>query len=324
MRPPLPVNPAAETLPAASATENPGRRRARSRAMLIYLAVLLALFAQPLRELLAFALGHDFCSYIPLIPLVSIYLLWTERRSIFAHPGRDRLAAAVFAAAGALSAGWALGWAGRVAYADHLSLLALSLVLFLFAGVFAFYGRRVFQAGLFAWLFLLLIVPFPPSLLDHSIYWLQAGSTHLCAWFFGVLGVPVFRQGFDLFIPTITIHVAKECSSIRSSQALAITALLAGYFYLRSPWRRAVLVLVAIPFSVVKNAIRICTLCLLALHVNRGFLYGRLHREGGFVFFLIALVLLWPLLLWLRRGERARRGAEPPLGAARLDPHEPV
>lgn len=282
--------------------------------MAIYLAVLLAAFARPIQELFAFSLGHDFCSYIPLIPFVTAYLLGTRRDAIFAHPGQDRGFAAPFAAAAAVLAGWAAGWFGgwfgAVHYADHLSLLALSLVLGVFAGVFAIYGRRVFRAGLFPWLFLLLIIPFPPFLLDHAIFSLQAGSTHLSAWVFGLLGIPVFQQGFNLSIPGITIRVAQECSSIRSSQALAITALLAGYLYLRSPWRRALLVAVAIPFSVVKNAIRICTLCVLSLRVNPGFLYGRLHREGGFVFFLIALLLLWPFLVWLRRTETGRSAAK--------------
>ncbi|MGH9533793.1 MAG: exosortase/archaeosortase family protein [Terriglobales bacterium] len=295
------VTPAAvPPLPPNAAAPLQSRRRL---AFALYLLALIAAFARPLEELLRFALGHDFCSYIPLIPIVSAYLLWSGRRSLFAHPGRDLPGAIVLAAAGAACTASALAWAGRMNRSDHLSLLALGLVLWLFAGVLAIYGRRVFRAGLFPWLFLLLIIPFPPFLVQHSIYGLQAGSTTLSDWVFRLLGVPVFRHGFDLALPGVTIRVAKECSSIRSSQALAITALLAGYLYLRSPWRRAVLVLVAVPFSVVKNAIRICTLCLLALHVNPGFLYGRLHRQGGFVFFIIALLLLWPLLVWLRRQE---------------------
>lgn len=285
----------------------------------VYLAVVVAAFERPLRELLAYALGRDFCSYIPLIPFVSAYLLWANRGAIFARPERSWRMGTALAVAAAAIAGWAAAAGGGMARGDRLGLLALSLVLFIFCGVAFIHGSRVFRAGLFPWLFLLLIIPFPPVLVQHSIFWLQAGSTTLSDWTFRLLGVPVFRQGFDLALPGVTIQVAKECSSIRSSQALGITALVAGYLYLRSPWLRAVLVAVAIPFSVVKNAIRIVTLCLLSLHVNRGFLYGRLHHEGGFVFFLIALVLLWPFLLWLRRRDRgmpAARGRDTVVPAA--------
>jgi lipoprotein signal peptidase len=37
---------------------------------------------------------------------------------------------------------------------------------------------------------------------------------------------------------------------------------------------------------------------MLAMYVNPGFLYGRLHHEGGIVFFLIALAGLM-FLLWI-------------------------
>jgi exosortase/archaeosortase family protein len=64
-----------------------------------------------------------------------------------------------------------------------------------------------------------------------------------------------------------------------------------------------VFVLFVILVTIVKNGIRIVTLSLLAIYVDPGFLYGRLHRSGGFVFFLMGALLLLPLLWALRRGE---------------------
>jgi exosortase/archaeosortase family protein len=52
--------------------------------------------------------------------------------------------------------------------------------------------------------------------------------------------------------------------------------------------------------AVLKNAIRIVALTLLSIHVDPGFLTGQLHHEGGFVFFLLALVLMMPILALLR------------------------
>jgi exosortase/archaeosortase family protein len=54
---------------------------------------------------------------------------------------------------------------------------------------------------------------------------------------------------------------------------------------------------------IVKNGVRIATLTILANNVNPDFLYGRLHREGGVVFFLLGLGLLLPVYWFLRRGE---------------------
>ena len=90
-------------------------------------------------------------------------------------------------------------------------------------------------------------------------------------------------------LPGLTIEVAKECSGINSSVALLITMLLVACETLRTTSRRVILVLFAIPLSLVKNAVRIVTLTLLALYVDPSFLTGRLHHQGGFLFYLIAL-----------------------------------
>ena len=56
----------------------------------------------------------------------------------------------------------------------------------------------------------------------------------------------------------------------------------------------------AVPVAVVKNGIRIAVLSLLATYVDPTFLTGQLHHEGGMVFFLIAVILMVPLLVALR------------------------
>jgi exosortase/archaeosortase family protein len=113
-----------------------------------------------------------------------------------------------------------------------------------------------------------------------------------------------------LSVPGVTIEVAKECSSIRSSIALFITCLLAAYLYLRTGWKKFVVVVLALLLSVVKNGIRIASLTLLSIYVNPGFLTGKLHQEGGFLFFLIALLILLPVFLWMEKSDRARISAD--------------
>jgi exosortase/archaeosortase family protein len=78
---------------------------------------------------------------------------------------------------------------------------------------------------------------------------------------------------------------------------------------LDSWWRRVVLVLVALPVMLFKNAVRIVTLSLLSIHVNPGIIESRLHREGGIPFFVVALVLIYPVLKMLIRSEAPRRVA---------------
>jgi exosortase len=150
---------------------------------------------------------------------------------------------------------------------------------------------------------LLLTIPIPDFLLDKTIYFLQKGTTEIAAVLFDWSGVPVLRDGFVFHLARVNIEVARECSGIRSSLALIILAILVAHFCLRTFWRQAVLVLIGLFVMILKNAIRIVTLTLLASYVDPGFLYGNLHREGGVVFFLIGLALMAPVLWWLERSE---------------------
>jgi hypothetical protein len=63
-------------------------------------------------------------------------------------------------------------------------------------------------------------------------------------------------------------------------------------------------VLLAFPVALIKNGIRIVTLTLLSIYVDPSFLTGSLHHKGGFVFFLLALAILAPVLLLLEKSER--------------------
>lgn len=58
-----------------------------------------------------------------------------------------------------------------------------------------------------------------------------------------------------------------------------------------------------IPLAIFKNAVRIVTLSSLGVYVDRSFLYGKLHHEGGLLFAIIALAIFVPLLFALQKSE---------------------
>jgi len=153
-------------------------------------------------------------------------------------------------------------------------------------------------------LFLFLTIPLPNTLLNHAIYFLQKGSAEVAEMIFDLAGVPALREGFVFHLAHFNIEVAKECSGIRSSLALLILALVVGHLFLRTPWKQVVFVIAGLLIMMVKNGVRIATLAILAEYVDPGFLYGRLHHEGGVVFFLLGLLLLLPVLWLLQRSEK--------------------
>jgi len=260
------------------------------------------LFARPLYELFRLALQDDTSSHILLIPIISAWLLYSERPVHEILRASVRWPAAAFIVASALAALFSWNCTSCTAR-DHLSAYVLSLILLMTGGFVLIFGSARAKASSFALSFLLLAVPIPEVPLDKLIYCLQVGSAHVAAVFFDLSGAPVLRDGLVFHLPNLSIEVAQECSGIRSSLALLILALLVAHFSFRSFWKKLLFIAAGLLMMLIKNGIRITTLTLLASYVDPGFLYGRLHREGGVVFFLISLALLLPLYWALRKGE---------------------
>ena len=279
---------------------------ARSACFAIFVGLTLAVFSTPVSMLIGFSFqiqNHHY-SHVVLVPLVSASLLLLGRKRIFSHVETRWGAGVGLLVGGALLYSLGQGYSASLSENDHLSIMILSVVIIWIGGFVLCYGIRAFRSGLFPVLFLFLMVPIPDIFLNRVIFWLQTGSAEVSYAMFQLLGIPVFRTGFTFALPGVTIEVAKQCSGIRSSLALLITSLLAGHIFLRSPWRIAALTLAALPLLVVKNGIRIVSLSLLSIYVDPGFLTGSLHHDGGVVFFLLALVLLAPVLLFLQRSEQ--------------------
>ncbi len=296
----------------------------QSRRFAGYLAVCLALFWQPLWQLLRVSLSHDTYSHILLIPFITAGLILMRTQPLDVQTRSTGPAAALIVAS-ALMVFLGLRLEPRLAPGVPLAISILSLVALVWAGVLLVYGTRVFRSLLFPLLLLLLAVPLPQFVINRLIYWLQSGSAEVTYLLFRATGTPVLRQGFAFSVPQFTIEIAKECSGIRSAVALLITCLLAGYLFLRSGWSRIALLAAAVPVLVIKNGVRIVTLTLLSIYVDPGFLSGNLHHEGGFLFFLIGLLILWPVLWRLQsiEAKQRRRGEGPQgddTGGSRISP----
>ncbi|MFY9948389.1 MAG: exosortase/archaeosortase family protein, partial [Candidatus Sulfotelmatobacter sp.] len=187
---------------------------------------------------------------------------------------------------------------------ERLSLNMLALVLWWIAAFVFSFGFSAFERAIFPLCFLFWLVPIPQALLDPIVRLLQEGSAISADLIFAIAGVPVVREGTIITIPGLAIEVARECSSIRSSLMLVVTTMVLAQMLLRSPWRKALVIAVAIPLSIVKNGLRIFVLGMLGTRVDPSYLTGRLHHQGGIIYFLIALGAIF-LCLWI-----ARRGDE--------------
>jgi exosortase C (VPDSG-CTERM-specific) len=280
------------------------RPRSRAGGYAGFLVLLTLLFLQPLTRLVLYAARNDLYSYIVLVPFITGYLLYLQRgRTSAAY--RTSLAGAVTVGGigiAALAAG--VLWRGSLSVNDGLALAALAFVSFVAAGGFLFLGSIWMASNAFPVAFLIFLGPLP----DAAVNWLGKASTlasaEAAALFFSVTGTPMVRHETVFELPGIVLQVAQECSGIRSSLVLFITSLVAAQLFLRTRWRRIVLVAFVIPLGIVRNGFRILTIGLLCVHVGPYMIDSPIHHRGGPLFFALSLVPLFLLLWWLRRQER--------------------
>jgi exosortase len=267
--------------------------------------VVLAVYFSPLWKLFQFAYHDDTFSYIPIIPIVTGYLLFQRRDEIVGRrPGESFKAGIALIGVGGLLflAGRFLG--DRLAPTGSMFFVGISFAVVAAGGFGLYAGDRALRRMVFPFFFLLFMAPFPPAILDPIMKFLQWWSTEAADILFRVSGIPVFRDNYVFSLPGITIEVAKQCSGIRSSLSLFLLSLLSGHLYLRTGWAKAVLTIAVLPITIIKNAVRIFTLTALAVYVDPRILGSVAHQRGGIPIFLLALVLFGSVLWALKKLER--------------------
>ena len=113
----------------------------------------------------------------------------------------------------------------------------------------------------------------------------------------------LLREGTVFALPGIVVRVAQECSGIRSSWVLFITSILSANLFLRTNWKRVVLVALVIPLGILRNGFRVWVIGMLCVRFGPHMIDSPIHHQGGPLFFILSLVPLFILIVFLRRSE---------------------
>jgi len=229
------------------------------------------------------SLSHGFA-----IPLIAAYLAWARRERLVALPMRPSAVGLPLLVAGL--AGLAVGVAGREPFLARLSLpLTLGGLVWFVAGG---------AAARLLWLpiaYLVFMVPLPWSTLKVVMYRSRLLDAAVTAELVRWLGVPVFRDGFMLYIPGLVLEVADECSSIPAIAALLALGVAYAYFSPRPALHRAALIAATLPLAVFSNIVRITTTVAAAHYLGAWTLGTVYHQFNGTVNFLLTFLFLLAL-----------------------------
>jgi len=286
---------------------------ARHKRFLVWLVLSLVAWWPALRVLVHTAIADENYSYTLLVLGVTVILLCLER---WPRPAESKPSLPGLLAVLAVLAAFAR-WNFRSPVRGGDLRLTLSIFFWIAFVVLAFleiYGWQAFTRLNFPFLFSLLAVPLPTRVIEAVVVALQWGSAEATYLLLRLFRIPVVRDGMVFSFSNVDIEVAQECSSIRSSTILFVTTLVIAQMFLRSKRNKLLVALISLPVSVLKNGIRIFTLSVLAEYVSTGWLDTPLHRQGGFIFLSLGLVIMLAVI-WLFSRAESRQTRIPRLEA---------
>jgi exosortase len=170
--------------------------------------------------------------------------------------------------------------------------LSRTAIVITMIGIVLFLGGTKFLKELAFPLFLLfLMVPIPSVVYNQITFPLQIRASELAEMALNILGVPVFREGNILNLPSQPLNVVEACSGIRSLLTLTFLSLVYGYFFEKKTWVRVVLFFSTIPIAIAANAARV-TLTGLLSEIKPEYAEGFFHEFSGWVIFMFALGIM--------------------------------
>ncbi len=270
----------------------------------------MVMFASPLEDM-----SHGW-----LVPFVSLYVLWAQRKALRAAAGEPCWRGAMWVALFLVIA-W-FGGRGGQSRLEQVSFIGL-----VWAVPYAFWGRGVGRLMRFPAAYLAFTIPVS-SFIDFFTIHLRILSSSLATGILNGVGVAVERSGTALFsrVPgaEFNVDVADPCSGIRSLFALMALTAAYAYFTQKTVLRKWALFFCSLPIAMIGNMARIMSICLVAMGFGQEAATGYYHDYSGYVVFLVGVLLMIKTGEWIQAFGPALERLLPWVGEGEQRPGEAV
>ena len=236
---------------------------------------------------------EDF-SYCFLIAPIVFYLIWEKREylaSVPSHPSWYGIIPVAF--------GIGFFWLGELGGEYYTLYIASWLIL---VGLFWMHlGWAKLKIIWFPIVFIFALFPPPDAINFPLTLKFKLLSSKIGVAIIQAFGLSAYREGNVIDLGFTQLQVVDACSGLRFLYPLIIMALLLAYFYRGSFWKRAVLVISAVPITIITNSFRIAMTGILYKHFGAAAAEGFFHGFSGWFIFMFALAILL-LEMWIMNG----------------------
>ena len=208
-------------------------------------------------------------SHGPIVAPIALGLLWMQRNDL--KTWKSASVRGLIALVACILVYVAAVWA------DIEFLKPLAQIGMVAAGIWFLGGIRNLVASIGAIGLLVFMIPWPTTLVDRLSFPLQLTSSSYAALFAGLLGVPIHREGVQLYVlpnpdakPIYSIVVAQKCSGLTSLVVLLFLGYLTAYITpLKTRWR-LLMVASVVPLALFANALRLTIILFAGAHGSAG------------------------------------------------------
>jgi exosortase A len=275
-------------------------------ALLLALAFVLVVYRDTAAAMVTVWWTSDTFAHSILVLPITLWLIWRKREALAEHPPQP--ARWMLLTIALIGFAWLLG---DLAAANSVTQIAM--VALLVSAVIAVLGVRVTRVIAFPLAFLFFAVPIGEFMLPQLMSW-TADFTVLGL---RASGIPVFREGNQIVIPSGNWSVVEACSGIRYLMASFMVGSLFGYLHYRSARRRWIFAAIAIGVPIVANWVRAYLIVMLGHLSNNNLAVGVDHLIYGWLFFGLVMGVMFAIGTWWREPLLSTDAA---LGAGK-DPH---
>ena len=253
----------------------------------VFAALIAVLYAGQLKGLASEWTSSPDASYGAALACVAIVVAWRRRSAlaVATNPQSPSLPGLALLLLGVLL--YLAGSLGADLFITRASMIVvLAGLLWYLAGGAAV---RVMAAPL---LFLLLAIPLPALVVNAITLPLQLLASRIAESLLATGGVPVYRDGNVLQLPSTMLQVADACSGLRSLISLGALGVLLAWATPSSTAKRLTIIATAVPIAIAMNGLRIAATGAVCETWGREMATGGWHTFTGWVTFVVSLWLL--------------------------------
>lgn len=271
---------------------------------LIVIAFLFSSFG-PITTMVGTWIQYAAYSHGILIPLISGYLIWSNREELKRIPVYPNIVGGSII----LIIGYLLLIIGRVG--SVITLEYLSIIVILPGLVLMLLGTRHLISLSFPLAYLIFMIPSLEILLDRVHWPFQILTATASANILKILHYPVYQSSTFLTFPNITLEIAQECSGVHyllSIIAIGIPLSILSFKKLR---QRVILIALAVVIGVISNIVRVILIGMWTYKTGGtvDIIHGPLHILHGLLVSIIGYIFLFASVIFLGGSKGAGTGA---------------